>query len=89
MKKPYINTITSSFGRDCVLMMLFQLYGTKAGLFKVVCSSWVNMTPSYNHHIGRRAAPTLTYKSLATCLNNSKSKKCWYYHIDTDVTSFL
>ena len=45
-------------------------------IFKVICSGWVNMTPPQNHHIGRRANPILIYKSLATYLNNSKSKKC-------------
>ena len=27
-------TITGSFGRDCVLIILFQLHGSKAGLFE-------------------------------------------------------
>ena len=46
MKKPYMRTIIDSFGRDCVLIILF-----KAGLFIVI-------TP--NLHIGRRANPVLT-----------------------------
>ena len=58
-------------------------------IFKVICSGWVNMTPPQNHHIGRRANPILIYKSLATYLNNSKSKKCQYNHIETDVISFF
>ena len=38
MKKPSMLTIIGSSGRDSVLMILFQLYGTKAGHFKVICS---------------------------------------------------
>ena len=34
MKKLYIRTIVSSSARDCVLIILFQLYGSKARLFK-------------------------------------------------------
>ena len=34
MKKPYTRTIIGSSGRDCVLIILFQLYGSKAGLFE-------------------------------------------------------
>ena len=74
MKKLYMQTIIVSSGRNCVLMILFHLYETKAGLFKVICSGWVNMTPPHNLHIGRRANPILIYNSLATYLNNSKSK---------------
>ena len=33
MKKQYRRTIIGSSGRDLVLIILFQLYGTKAGLF--------------------------------------------------------
>ena len=33
MKKPYIHTIVRSYGKECVLTILFQLYGSKAGLF--------------------------------------------------------
>ena len=32
MKKPYISTIIRSSGKVCVLIILFQLYGSKAGL---------------------------------------------------------
>ena len=71
-----MHTFTGSSGGDCVLMILFQLYGTKAGLFKLIYSGWVNMTPLHNHHIERRANPILIYNSLATYLNNSKSKNC-------------
>ena len=35
MKKLYMCTIIGYSGRDCVLIMLFQLYGSKAGLFQV------------------------------------------------------
>ena len=34
MKKQYMCTIVGSSGRDCILIILFQLYGTKAGLFE-------------------------------------------------------
>ena len=34
MKKPYIRLIIDSSGRDFVLIILFQLYGSKAGLFE-------------------------------------------------------
>ena len=33
MKKPYLRTIIRSSGKDCVLMILFLLYGSTAGLF--------------------------------------------------------
>ena len=34
MKKLYTDTIIGSSGRGCVLIILFQLYGSKAGLFE-------------------------------------------------------
>ena len=34
MKEPYTRTIIGSSGRDCVLIIIFQLYGSKAGLFE-------------------------------------------------------
>ena len=34
IKKHYIHTIIGSPGRDCVFIILFQLYGTKVGLFE-------------------------------------------------------
>ena len=34
MKKLYMCTIIGSSGRDCVLIILFQFYGSKAGLFE-------------------------------------------------------
>ena len=33
MKKPYMCTIIGSSGWEFVLIILFQLYGSKAGLF--------------------------------------------------------
>ena len=34
MKKWYMHTIIGSSGRDCVLIILFQLHGSKAGPFE-------------------------------------------------------
>ena len=34
MKKPHMRTTIGSSGSDCVLIILFQLYGSKAGLFE-------------------------------------------------------
>ena len=34
MKKPYIRTIIGFSGSDCALIILFQLYGSKVGLFE-------------------------------------------------------
>ena len=34
MKKPYMGTIIGSSGRDCVLVILFQIYGPEGGLFE-------------------------------------------------------
>ena len=34
MKKLYMWTIIGSSRRDCVLIILFQFYGSKAGLFE-------------------------------------------------------
>ena len=51
MKKRYIRTIIRSSGKDCVLIILFQLYGSKAGLFESNLF-WVgHFTP--NLHIER------------------------------------
>ena len=33
MKKPYMHTIIGSSGRDCVLIILFEFHGSRAGLF--------------------------------------------------------
>ena len=48
MKKQYMRTITGSSGRDCVLIILFQLYGTKAGIFKEGNLFWVG---HYDHFL--------------------------------------
>ena len=59
MKKPYMRTIIGSSGRDCVLNILFQLYGLKAGLFEsTLYSGWLNMTP-LNLHSRRKTNPIL------------------------------
>ena len=34
MKKLYMRTIIGSSGRECVLIVLFQPYGSKAGIFE-------------------------------------------------------
>ena len=34
MKKLYIRTIKGFSGRDCVLIIIFQLYSSKTGLFE-------------------------------------------------------
>ena len=34
MKKLYMCTIVGSYGRDCALIIFFQLYGSKAELFE-------------------------------------------------------
>ena len=53
MKKPNMPTVTGSSGRDCVLIILFKLYGSRAGLFKSNLF-WVGHydTP-LNLHIGK------------------------------------
>ena len=45
MKKSFMHAIIGSSGRDSVLIVLFQLSGSKAGFLKVIYSGWVNMTP--------------------------------------------
>ena len=42
MKKPYMHTIINAPGRDCVLIILFQLYGwaLMLGFLKVIYSGW-------------------------------------------------
>ena len=58
MKKPHMHAIIGSSGSDCVLIILFQLYGSKAGAFWksfiLGGSIW-----SSNVHIGRRTDPIL------------------------------
>ena len=34
MKKPYMRIILGSSGSDCVLVILFELYGFQVGLFQ-------------------------------------------------------
>ena len=34
MRNPYMGTIIGSSGRECALVILFQIYGSKAGLFE-------------------------------------------------------
>ena len=70
----HVHTIIGSPGRKCVLIILFQLYGSKTGFLKVIYSGQVNMTPPPSHpspnlHIGRRTNPILSNLS-----NNSKSE---------------
>ena len=38
-------TITGSFGKDCVLVIVFQHHGPKPDLLKVIFSWWISMTP--------------------------------------------
>ena len=57
MKKWYICTIVCSSGKDRVLIILFQLYGSKAELFESNFF-WVGHLPA-NLHIGRTANPIL------------------------------
>ena len=63
MKKPYMRTITGSSGRDCILIILFQIYGSKAGLFEGNLF-WVGQyaPPPPNLYIGRRTTHFNTYK---------------------------
>ena len=58
MKKPYTRTIIGLPGRDCVLITLFQLYGSKAGNFEGNLF-WVGQYDSPNYHIGRKSNPIL------------------------------
>ena len=60
MKKLYLRTIIDSSGRDCVLMILFQLSGSKDGLFESIFAGWITMT-TLNLHSGRRTNPILIY----------------------------
>ena len=42
MKKPYMHAVIGPSEGDCVLIILFQLYGSKTWLFY---SGWASMTP--------------------------------------------
>ena len=63
MEKCNMHTIIGSSGtyhcaHDCALMILFQLYGSKAGLFEGNLF-WVGQHDSPNLHIGRRTSPII------------------------------
>ena len=48
MKKPYMHTTIGSCGRDCVLIILFQLrMALELGTLMVIYSAWVSMTPTH------------------------------------------
>ena len=49
MKKPYMGTIIGSSGRDCVLIILILLYGSKAGHFEgnLIMMGQYDNQPSY------------------------------------------
>ena len=53
MKKPYMHTIIGSSGRDYALIILFQLYGSKTGLFEGNFF-WMGQYYLLNFHIGRK-----------------------------------
>ena len=52
-----MHIILGSSGRDCVLMILFQFYGSKAGFFQGNLL-WVGQY-NPNLHIGRKTNPVL------------------------------
>ena len=58
MKKPYMRRVVGFFERDWVLIILLQLYGSKAGLFDGGLL-WVGQYESLNLHTGRRTNPVL------------------------------
>ena len=84
MKKPNIHTILGSSRRDCVLIILFQLYDSKSGpfagnLFGV--SVWHSPPPPppppTNLQIGRRTNPIFIQHNTILkqpIQNNSKLK---------------
>ena len=54
-----VRTILGSSGKDCVLIILFQLYGSRIGLFESDFF-WVGQyDPHPNLHIGKRTNPIL------------------------------
>ena len=91
MKNPHMHNIICSPGRDCVLIILFQPCGSKAGLFESMLF-WVGQ---YDHphklRIGRRNSPILIwFYNLIQFLNNLSKKfqvtkllilsyRCWYH----------
>ena len=77
MKKLYMRTIVGFSGRDCVLIILFQLYGSKTRLSEGNLF-WVGQygTPSCNLHTGRRT--NLILNNLIQLLSNlSKIIPSW------------
>ena len=44
IKKAYIYAMIGSSGRDYVLIILFQLYRSKAGFLKIIYYRWVNVS---------------------------------------------
>ena len=59
MKKLYMTTVKGSSGRDCVLIILFELYGSKSAFFKSNLF-WVgHYNTPLNLHIGSRTNPIL------------------------------
>ena len=58
-KKLYMSSIIGSSGRDFVLIILFQFYGSKDGLSESYLF-WVGQCATRNLHIGKRTEPILT-----------------------------
>ena len=52
MKKPYMDTILGSSGRDFVLIIYFNFMALSVGFLKLIYSGRFSMT--LNLHIGRR-----------------------------------
>ena len=44
IKNTYIYAMIGSSGRDYVLIILFQLYRSKAGFLKIIYYRWVNVS---------------------------------------------
>ena len=58
MKKSYMCTVIGSRRREFVLIILFQLCGSKTGLFE--CNLfWLDQYDAINLHIGRRTSPII------------------------------
>ena len=58
MKKPYICTIIGASGRDCALVILFQIYGSKTSVFDGNLF-WVGQYDPPNLHIEKKTNPML------------------------------
>ena len=67
-KKPYMGTIVGSFERNCVLIILFQLYGSEAGLFESNQCLFYQFITCDN----RTQSPTLFQKILPKFWNISE-----------------